>query len=227
MIKTKKLSLLEKELDYSFIEKTLLKQALTHKSAHHYNNERLEFLGDAVLNLVIAAILYQHFPKATEGQLTRARASLVNKTTLAEIALALSLDQYVELGLGEKRSGGFHRRSILADTLEALLGAIYLDKDFETCYRVIQKQYQHRIAALSLEEQTKDPKTRLQEWLQANHQTLPKYTIIKMEGEPHAYQFTVICEVEAHSLKVEAVGASRRDAEQDAASKMLEQLKLK
>ena len=124
MSKVEKIRLLEKHLGYSFKEIQLLKQSLTHKSAHHRHNERLEFLGDAVLNLVIADLLYQRFPNATEGQLTRARASLVNKLALSQIALSLSLDQYVELGMGEKRSGGFRRESILADTFEAILGGI-------------------------------------------------------------------------------------------------------
>ncbi len=225
MSKVEKIRLLEKHLGYSFKEIQLLKQSLTHKSAHHRHNERLEFLGDAVLNLVIADLLYQRFPNATEGQLTRARASLVNKLALSQIALSLSLDQYVELGMGEKRSGGFRRESILADTFEAILGALYLDGGFEKVYQTISHHYHDEIQSIRLEEQKKDPKTDLQEWLQANHHPLPIYMITAVEGEPHSQQFVVSCEVEAFSLKVEAIGKSRRQAEQEAARKILEQLK--
>lgn len=214
-----------KTLHYTFTENDLLTQALTHKSANHQNNERLEFLGDAVLNLVIATVLYQQFPHATEGDLTRTRASLVNKNTLSEVALELSLDQHILLGIGEKRSGGFRRASILADALEAVLGAIYLDGGFEACSKAIQHYYASRLLTVNPDDHRKDPKTDLQEWLQANHHPLPKYTIIKIEGEPHDQHFIVLCEVDVLSLQASGEGHSRRIAEQVAAQKILEQLK--
>lgn len=225
MSKAEKISLLEKRLGYTFKDPQLFQRSLTHKSAHYRHNERLEFLGDAVLNIVIADLLYQQFNEATEGQLTRARASLVNKSALSKIALALSLDQHIELGMGEKRSGGFRRESILADAFEAILGALYLDGGFEKVYGVIQQHYREDLSAIRLEAQKKDPKTELQEWLQAQHHPLPTYHISAIEGEPHAQRFVVTCEVEALSLKVEGAGMSRRAAEQEAASKILEQLK--
>jgi ribonuclease III len=223
--KFSKLSVLEKKLEYTFKQADLLKQALTHKSANHLHNERLEFLGDAVLNVVIADILYRQFGSATEGELTRARASLVNKATLSQIGFELALDEFIELGIGEKRSGGFRRASILADAVEAILGAVHLDGGFEACYQVIQRQYTSRVASIRPDEQKKDPKTFLQEWLQANHHPLPKYEITSIKGEPHEQLFTVSCTVEAFSLTVEGVGLSRRIAEQEAAQKILEQLK--
>lgn len=225
MNKTEKIIAIEKQLGYSFKDSNLLKRSLTHKSAHHLHNERLEFLGDAVLNIVIADLLYQQFAKATEGQLTRARASLVNKTALSKIAFVLSLDKFIELGMGEKRSGGFRRESILADAYEAILGAIYLDGGFDRVYQIIARHYAVHIHSIRLEEQRKDPKTDLQEWLQANHHPLPIYMIVGVEGESHAQQFIVSCEVSVFSLKVEGRGNSRRAAEQEAACKILEQLK--
>lgn len=225
MNKTEKIGALEKLLGYHFKESRLLRQSLTHKSAHHHHNERLEFLGDAVLNIVVADLLYQQFAKATEGQLTRARASLVNKTALSKIALSLSLDNFIELGMGEKRSGGFRRESILADAYEAILGAIYLDGGFDSAYQAIASHYAEQLRSIRLEEQKKDPKTELQEWLQANHHSLPTYIITGVEGESHAQEFLVSCEVGAFSLKAEGRGSSRRAAEQEAARKILEQLK--
>ena len=221
----KKLESLEKRIGYCFKTRALLKQALTHKSAHRAHNERLEFLGDAVLSMVIADALYLRFNQATEGELTRARASLVNKTTLSSIALELSLGDYIELGLGEKRSGGFRRESIMADALEAIFGAVYLDSGFDDVKKVILSQYEQRMMALRPEKQQKDPKTQLQEWLQANQHSLPKYEITLITGEPHDQHFTVICEVEALSLQAEGEGSSRRLAEQEAARKILEHIK--
>lgn len=225
MSEAKKIYLLENRLGYVFIDKSLRDQALTHRSARHVHNERLEFLGDAALNCIIAAILYHHFPQATEGQLTRARASLVNRTALSEVARELSLEHYIEVGLGEKRSGGLQRDSILADAVEALLGAIYLDGGMEACHRAVQQCYASRVAMLSLQEQKKDPKTDLQEWLQARHHALPKYTVTAILGESPDQKFTVSCAVESYSRIAEGTGLSRRQAEQEAARKMLEQLK--
>lgn len=213
---------LERRLHYSFKNKKLLQQALTHKSAHHKNNERLEFLGDAILNFVIADLLYQQFEHASEGELTRARASLVNKNTLSEVAQELTVGDFLNLGIGEQRSGGFRRDSILADSLEAILGAIYLDSDFGHCRVCLGQWFANRLATLQPENQEKDPKTRLQEWLQANQKPLPKYNIMSIIGEPHAQTFTVSCEVEGVHPIVTGIGSSRRFAEQEAARKILE-----
>lgn len=220
-MKEKNIAILLKDIHYQFIDPLLLKRALTHKSAHFKNNERLEYLGDSVLNFIIADVLYQQFLDATEGELTRARASLVNKSTLAQVAQSLNLGDYLTLGIGELRSGGFRRDSILADTLEALLGAIYLDGGLSAAQAFVRHLWAQRIEQISPYRQEKDPKTQLQEWLQANHKSLPKYEVILTEGEPHAQVFTVSCEVEGYP-RVEGQGMSRRFAEQQAAHKMLE-----
>lgn len=216
------LEILERKLNYSFKDKALFKQALTHKSAHAKHNERLEFLGDAILNLVIADLLYQQFAKASEGSLTRARASLVKKLTLSEVAVELTVGDYLQLGMGEQRSGGFRRESILADAMEAIIGAIYIDAGFDAAYQSIRRWFAARLNLLKPENQEKDPKTRLQEWLQAHQKPLPKYQIISIVGEPHAQIFTVSCEVEGISPTVEGSGVSRRFAEQQAADRILE-----
>lgn len=222
-MKEKKTTPLQKKLGYQFNDQLLLRQALTHRSAGLKHNERLEFLGDAVLNLVIADLLYQQFSSAQEGELTRRRASLVNRNTLALVAQELSLGEYLTLGIGERRSGGFRRESILADALEALIGAIYLDTGFAACYQCIKAWFNQRMAYLQPEQQ-KDPKTRLQEWLQADQKPLPKYQITGVEGEPHLQFFTVSCTIDALNLVVEGKGSSRRLAEQEAAQKALEQI---
>lgn len=216
------LDLLQRKLGYEFKNKSLLSQALTHKSAHHKNNERLEFLGDAILNFVVADLLFMRFTDATEGELTRARASLVNKTSLYEVALTLSLSDYLNLGMGEQKSGGHRRESILADTLEAILCAVYLDSDFMTVKEIIQTLFTPKIVELKPQNQVKDPKTQLQEWLQGLKRTLPKYEIISMIGEPHAQTFVVSCEVEGVTEIAQGIGPSRKIAEQVAARKMLE-----
>lgn len=221
----KKLDVLERSLKYEFRDKALLMRALTHKSANHQHNERLEFLGDAILNCVIADLLFTQFESATEGQLTRARASLVNQTMLAQIAQEMTLGDYLLLGMGEQKSGGFRRDSILADALEAILGAIYIDSGFGAAFESIRLWYEKRLAVLKPDEQEKDPKTQLQEWLQANQKPLPRYQVIAMLGEPHAQVFTVICEIAELSLLVEGQGNSRRIAEQQAARKILEMIK--
>lgn len=224
-MKTQNLDVLQRRIQYEFKNKILLEQALTHKSAHHRNNERLEFLGDAILNFVIADFLYQQFSDATEGELTRARASLVKKTTLSEIAVELAIGDYLHLGIGEQRSGGFRRESILADTLEAIVGAIYLDAGFEQSRDCLAQWFASRLAKLKPEQQEKDPKTRLQEWLQANQKPLPTYQIISITGEPHCQTFTVRCEVEGIAEVTTGYGSSRRFAEQEAARKILELIK--
>lgn len=225
MIIAERLDVLERSLRYVFNDKALLTRALTHKSANYQHNERLEFLGDSILNCVIADLLFSQFNSATEGELTRARASLVNQTTLSQIAQEMSLGDYLRLGMGEQRSGGFRRDSILADALEAIVGAIYLDKGFLQAYETIRVWYESRLAVLKPDEQEKDPKTQLQEWLQANQKPLPRYQVISIVGEPHAQVFTVVCEIAELSLLVEGQGTSRRIAEQQAARKILEKIK--
>lgn len=225
MIIAERLDILERSLQYVFNDKALLTRALTHKSANYQHNERLEFLGDSILNCVIADLLFSQFSSATEGELTRARASLVNQSTLAQIAQEMSLGDYLRLGMGEQRSGGFRRDSILADALEAIVGAIYLDRGFLQVHETIRLWYESRLVVLKPDEQEKDPKTQLQEWLQANQKPLPRYHVVSMVGEPHAQVFTVVCEIAELSLLVEGQGTSRRIAEQQAARKILEKIK--
>lgn len=212
-----------RHLDYRFGDEGLLETALTHRSVTQNNNERLEFLGDAVLGMVIAEELFKRFPKANEGELSRLRASLVKGETLAEIALSFDLGDVIRLGQGELKSGGFRRKSILADAFEAILGAIYLDGGFENCRDIILKQFSSRLDTVSPETAEKDPKTRLQEHLQASKQSLPDYEIVNVTGEEHAQTFTVECVV-VDMPPVRAEGSSRRKAEQAAAVKILEQL---
>jgi len=209
-------------LGYEPRDLALFSAALTHRSAAGANNERLEFLGDAVLNLLIAHRLYQAFPQATEGDLSRLRARLVSREPLAEIALALGLGETLQLGSGELRSGGFRRQSILADALEALCGAIFLDGGLGAVEPLITRLFAERIAGLPEPEALKDPKTRLQEYLQSRSLTLPRYVILGVEGEHHAQTFRVACEVSGLALRVEGEGSSRRRAEQEAAAGMLE-----
>jgi ribonuclease III len=209
-------------LGYEPRDLTLFRAALTHRSAPGANSERLEFLGDAVLNLLIAHRLYQAFPEATEGELSRLRARLVSREPLAEIAASLGVGETLQLGSGELRSGGFRRQSILADALEALCGAIFLDGGLKAVEPLITQLFAERIAALPSPEALKDPKTRLQEYLQSRSLTLPRYLILGIEGEDHVQTFKVSCEVPGLSLRVEGGGSSRRRAEQQAAQAMLE-----
>ncbi|MCV6637449.1 MAG: ribonuclease III [Thiotrichaceae bacterium] len=211
-------------LGYQFQQPTHLKTALTHRSAGNPNNERLEFLGDALLSLIIGEFLFQRFPKAKEGQLTRLRASLVKGETLAEIALELELGQYLRLGMGELRSGGWRRNSTLADAVEAIIGAIYIDSDLFHCRKVVLAWFETRLSSLSISTIEKDPKTRLQEHLQARQQPLPDYQVLKMEGPPHNQHFEVKCQVVGLKATIGS-GESRRRAEQAAAEKALKLLK--
>jgi ribonuclease III len=212
---------LSNKLNYQFKNPDLLALALTHRSANASNNERLEYLGDAVLGFVIAEALYQKFVSGPEGVLTRQRASLVKKETLAGLAKGLDLGQFLILGSGERKSGGWRRDSILANTLEAIIGAIYLDSDFETCRHFIIYLYRDLLETLTLEDTGKDSKTELQEFLQARKQPLPIYKIIVEEGEAHERVFTVECHVESLSDAISASGKSKRAAEQSAAHKTL------
>jgi ribonuclease-3 len=214
---------LTRDLDYRFSDKALLETALTHRSVTQNNNERLEFLGDAVLGMVIAEELFKRFPDANEGELSRLRASMVKGETLAEIALSFELGDAIRLGPGELKSGGFRRKSILADAFEAILGAIYLDGGFDSCSKIILKHFSSRLDTVSPETAQKDPKTRLQEYLQANQQALPDYEVVDIAGEAHAQTFTIECQVEGVQT-VRAQGSSRRKAEQAAAEMILDGL---
>ena len=208
-------------LGYEPRDLALFRAALTHRSAAGPNNERLEFLGDAVLNLLIAHRLYDAFPLATEGELSRLRARLVSREPLAEIAVSLGLGEALQLARAELRSGGFRRQSILADALEALCGAVFLDGSLPAVEPLVTRLFAGRIAALPDPEALKDAKTRLQEYLQSRSLTLPRYVILGIEGEDHAQVFRVSCEVPGLALRVEGEGSSRRRAEQQAAAAML------
>jgi ribonuclease III len=214
----------ERTLHYEFKDTELLQLALTHRSAAALHNERLEYLGDAVLELVITHALYRLKPKTDEGGLSRLRSFLVRKGTLAEIASEIGVAEQLVLGSGEKRTGGHQRSSILADTVEALLGAVYLDGGYAGAERVIQGLYEVRLSQLPHEAGLKDPKTALQEYLQARGELPPEYDVVKVSGKAHQQTFKVTCRVAGQQAEVEASGASRRKAEQQAARQMLEQL---
>lgn len=211
-------------IDYRFSDPGLLRQALTHKSHGPAHYERLEFLGDSILNLVVSRRLFELHPTAAEGDLSRMRARIVRGRTLTEIAESIDLGRQLNLGPGERRSGGHRRSSILADALEALFGAIYLDGGFEACRDVILALCDPLIRSLPGAEDLKDAKTRLQEWLQARGRPLPVYVLVHEEGADHAKSFHVECRLQDGDGAVSARGASRRKAEQAAAANMLERL---
>jgi ribonuclease-3 len=215
---------LRTELGYEPRDLALFRAALTHRSACGPNNERLEFLGDAVLNLVVAHHLYAAFPDASEGDLSRLRARVVSGEPLAEVAASLKLGEALQLGSGELKTGGFRRHSILADAFEAVCGAVYLDGGLAVAEGVIERLLEPRIAALPAPHELKDAKTRLQEYLQSRGLTLPGYRVERVEGEPHAQTFHVSCEVPALRLSGEGRGSSRRRAEQEAAERILSAL---
>ena len=213
------------ELDgYRFSDPGLLEQALTHRSAGAPHNERLEFLGDGIVNLLVAEVLFQRWPKADEGALTRARAELVREASLAIIARHLELGPRLTLGPGEMKSGGHRRDSILADALEAVVAAIYLDSDFAGCRTAVLPWFEESLAALPVGKPGKDAKTRLQEWLQARQRPLPAYELVSESGDDHAKTFKVGCTLIDPSLTAEGEGSSRRNAEQAAAAALLEKL---
>lgn len=214
----------EPKLGYAFRQPDLLKQALTHRSAAPINNERLEFLGDSLLNLIVAEALYERFPRAPEGDLSRLRARLVNGETLGNIGAELGLGPFLVLGSGELKSGGRRRKSILADALEAIIGAVYLDGGFAPCRALVRGWFDHRLDNLPPAEQLKDSKTRLQEYLQAQALPLPSYDLESAEGADHAKTFVVSCLIEDLDVRAQGVGNSRRKAEQEAARSALEQL---
>lgn len=211
---------LESRLGHQFNSATLLRQALTHRSHSSPHNERLEFLGDALLNCVVAELLFHRFQRFPEGDLSRLRAGLVNQAALAEIAMSFDLGALLRLGEGELKSGGFRRPSILADALEALFGAIYVDAGFDVVRRVISDIYAERLAGLKDAVPGKDAKTSLQETLQARRMDTPQYQVLAISGEAHQQLFRVACEVPALGLRAEGEGASRKAAEQDAAAKV-------
>ena len=216
---------LAKRLGYAFSDSALLDQALSHRSAGSPHNERLEFLGDAILSFLMAEFLFARSPAASEGQLTRLRASLVNGETLAALARQLDLGPHLRLGGGELKTGGRTRDSILADAFEALVGAVYLDGGLESCRQFVAMAYRERLAAVSVGGgAAKDPKTRLQEWLQSHRLTLPVYSVTSVEGQDHARLFRVECRIEEPAMITHGRGSSRRKAEQDSALQALAQL---
>lgn len=194
---------------------------MTHRSFGGQNNERLEFLGDSIVNFVIAEALFRRFPEAREGQLSRLRAQLVKGQTLAELAREFELGECLRLGSGEMKSGGHRRDSILADAVEAVIGAIYLDAGMDVTKARVLSWYATRLESIDLQDTQKDPKTRLQEFLQSRQSPLPRYDVLSVEGEAHAQTFTIECRVEMLKTPTVGVGPSRRHAEQQAAEKAL------
>ncbi|MGB3725547.1 MAG: ribonuclease III [Glaciecola sp.] len=213
-----------KHIGYEFTDVGLLKQALTHRSANKTHNERLEFLGDAVLGLVIAQRMYEKFPDLPEGKLTRMRSNLVKGDTLAKVARELDLGELIKLGPGEMKSGGHRRDSILADVVEAIIGAVYLDAGLEAATNIIDVLFAKRIENLNPNVQIKDNKTQLQEYLQSRQIDLPDYQVVEISGKDHAQTFTVECTVAALDAQQSGSGRSRRIAEQEAAKLVLENI---
>ncbi len=221
---------LERKIGYRFNDIALLKQALTHRSAATQHNERLEFLGDSILNFTIAEALYHQFPRCNEGELSRMRSTLVREPTLAILARQFELGDYMSLGSGELKSGGFRRESILADCVEAIIGAMSLDQGLVVTTEVIRNWYQQLLAEIKPGDNQKDAKTRLQEYLQGKHLPLPTYEVVNIQGEAHCQIFTVECKVKSAG-KIDhtfvAKGSSRRKAEQAAAEQILKELDIK
>lgn len=212
-------------LGYRFADPALLAQALTHRSAGTPHNERLEFLGDSLVNHFVADMLYRRWPRADEGTLTRARAELVRESALAIIARRLQLGERLTLGPGEMKSGGWRRDSILSDAVEAVVAAIFLDSDFETCRQVVLPWFEPLLDSLLPDGRPeKDAKTRLQEWLQKRQHMLPVYALVEESGDDHAKHFRVRCSLGEPAISAEGTGASRRLAEQHAAAAVLRQL---
>jgi len=215
---------LQRALGYQFSNPELLSLALTHRSASGHNNERLEFLGDSIVNHIIAEALYHRFPKAREGDMSRMRSSLVKGDTLAQVARELQLGDHLQLGPGERKSGGHRRASILADAFEAVVGAILLDSDVEQCRSCVLGWFAPRLEQLTRGTADKDAKTQLQEYLQGRRNPLPEYELLGVLGEDHEQQFHVACRLQKPTLIVEGAGSSRRKAEQAAARIALERL---
>lgn len=223
----KVLKALASKLGHSFQNQALMNLALTHRSFSGKNNERLEFLGDAILNFVAGEALFERFPQAKEGQLSRLRSKLVKEETLAILARHFEIGDYLNLGSGELKSGGFRRDSILADAVEALIGAIYLDAGMDKARQVVLKWLEDEFKDLTLVDTNKDTKTRLQEFLQSRNADLPKYEVVKIEGEPHERVFYVECYLGILDKKTRGQGTSRRIAEKQAAGRALELLESK
>jgi ribonuclease-3 len=209
------------QLNYQFNDKNLLKMALTHRSSQELNNERLEFLGDSIVNFIIAEVLYFKFPNSKEGELSRWRATLINRETLGVLGRQFDLGRYLILGPGELKSGGSQRESILSCAMEAIIGAIYLDSGFEAVRKCVLEWYAPLLQSLTHAASHKDPKTILQERLQAARKPLPIYLVESVEGEAHQQTFVVSCQVTGVDKKALGKGTSRRRAEQDAAEQML------
>ena len=215
---------LEKTLQFRFDDQGLFTRALTHRSAKGRNNERLEYLGDAILEFVISEALFRLRPQADEGDLSRLRSALVKDATLAAIATELDIGEHMILGSGERKTGGHRRQSILADALEALFGAIYLDAGFDVTKSIIERIYAERLESLPDANELRDPKTRLQEWLQARKLALPLYDLVEVTGKDHKQRFAVTCTVNELSQTTRGEAGSRRSAEQQAARRMLDVL---
>ncbi|ALA24676.1 ribonuclease III [Piscirickettsia salmonis] len=213
-----------KAIGHEFRNEGLLTSALTHRSVRSNNNERLEFLGDAILSFVIADALYERFPESQEGELSRFRANLVKGETLAAVANEFEIGQFLRLGTGELKSGGYRRESILADAVEAIIGAIYLDTGIANARAAILRWFEPRIASVHKQTHSKDAKTRLQEYLQANHDILPEYEVLRIDGKAHEQTFYVECRVSILNISQRGSGTSRRRAEQEAAAKILQEL---
>lgn len=216
---------LEKALGHDFSRPELLRQALTHRSFGSPHNERLEFLGDAVLNCAVAGYLHQHFAELKEGELSRLRASLVRQETLADIARGLHIGDFLQLGEGELKSGGSRRPSILADALEAIIGAIYVDAGFDAARTVIELLYEPAMTRIDPNDAGKDPKTALQEILQGRHLPLPRYGLLATHGEAHVQEFEVECVIPDLGIRSMGTGSSRRIAEQQAAQRAIAEIK--
>lgn len=211
-------------ISYQFTNPALLEKALTHRSAAKKNNERMEFLGDSVLGLVISSFLFKTQRRATEGELSRWRSSLVKGDKLADLAQKMDLGDYLKLGSGEMKSGGHRRASILADTMEAIFAAVLLDSDYQSCEKVILHIYKDELENLPSASSMKDAKTRLQEYMQSRQLPLPEYSVIEVTGEAHKQSFTVDCKISLLDEHVQATASSRRKAEQKAAAKILKLL---
>lgn len=224
MAKPDAIASLLKDLEYSFSDSSLLEEALTHRSFAAKNNERLEFLGDGILNFVIADELFKTYPDVQEGDLSRLRATLVNKESLAKIANHLKLGEVIRLGSGELKSGGFRRPSILADAVESIFGAVYCDGGFEPCRELIIRLYSERLTSKTDLQSLKDAKTQLQELVQSRRFALPEYQVTKITGRAHAQVFHVNCIVQEMHIEVAGEGKSRRKAEQVAAEKAIIQV---
>lgn len=210
---------LSRIIHYTFQDPSLMMMALTHRSFNAQHNERLEFLGDSILSFLIAQELYQRFPKIDEGDLSRLRAQLVKESSLSSIATSMGLGDFIQLGEGELKSAGWRRPSILADTLEAIIGAIYLDAGIEPAHQFVLRFFEKQLNEIDPKLIQKDAKTLLQELLQSQKSDLPIYTVVSIEGEAHSQSFTIECIIKKSNIKTQGIGQSRRIAEQEAASK--------